>query len=602
VWRYSVQGEVFALNNLLTASLLLLATLYIQSKEAQYSMLGAMTIGLGLCNQHTVLLFAFPLVGFVLHVGWSTGMGSLGGMSRLVGAGLLGLIPPYAWLAVAGMAPVKHCWGDVGTISGFLTHLLRMEYGTFQLADSGIGQEGLFIERTIYYFVHSAHESSYLALPLMGVGLYASISPAGSTKSGFEGLAYERVGRAFVITWAFYLLAFNYLANLPLDPLHLGVTVRFWMQPHSIACLLAGIGLTQIVPLEACEGGEPAGSTLGPNAGNAGSSMRRAAIVVGLVVIQVCLHGPGQNHSTTTIFEDYGKHCLDIIPIGGLFFTKGDNLVNTIAYLQESEGYRKDVAAVSLGHMGSKWFMKAQSPFFPAISFPNAKGRLYSDTSKERDAWDMKAMLDLNWDRFTTPNGGGPGIFIFGFHPGEEIGMDNDMSASSRDYLRMPHGLVSRIVKPSFRFDVHTWEAENFARLPRYPDIDLSVYGLDSWERGLRRDSILSNFTHAHFYLEQLRGLKGRRDMRTELARIVSMLQQVIDKFPLAGPVRSESVSLDIWRVMGQAYAKLHTFDKSVTEQALRFLRQYVVVEYRPEHKQFVEEAKAAIRQLSGAQ
>ena len=54
----------------------------------------------------------------------------------------------------------------------------------------------------------------------------------------------------------------------------------------------------------------------------------------------------------------------------------------------------------------------------------------------------------------------------------------------------------------------------------------------------------------------------------------------------------------------GQAYVKLHQFDKTpkVTEKALHFLRQYIVVEHGPEHKQFVEEARAAIRQLTSTQ
>ena len=36
------------------------------------------------------------------------------------------------------------------------------------------------------------------------------------------------------------------LPMLALDPLHLGIQMRFWMQPHAISCLMIGIGFSSL--------------------------------------------------------------------------------------------------------------------------------------------------------------------------------------------------------------------------------------------------------------------------------------------------------------------------------------------------------------------
>ena len=68
-----------------------------------------------------------------------------------------------------------------------------------------------------------------------------------------------------------------------------------------------------------------------------------AAGVILLLSLQIGINYGGQDHASTHIFEDYGKRVLDSMPKDSLFLMKGDNLVNTIAYLQESEHYRKAI-------------------------------------------------------------------------------------------------------------------------------------------------------------------------------------------------------------------------------------------------------------------
>jgi len=571
VWRYAVQGEVFALNNFIICLLLLLSVQYTKWRQRSIANLGALVIGLGLANQHTVLLFALPLVAGILCLGRKDLM-TVPAFGSLVAWGLAGLLPPYLWLALSGRFAVKHCWGDIASVSGFLTHFLRREYGTFQLAEKGIGQEGLFFERTIHYILFSLNECAYLGAPLVVIGVVAACSPSDRYEQS------RGTGWVLLSTYVFYVFAFNILANLPLDPIYLGVQARFWMQPQAIVCILLGVGAKQV------------SSKWGKRTSSEERSLALASITVVLLALQFGWNYPSQDHSRTTIFDDYGKAVLDSMPQGSLFLMKGDNLVNTIAYLQECEQYRTDIVAVSLGHMASHWFMATQRQYFPSIRFPNEVGRLYS--GKEAHAFNAKQFLDANFKRF-------PDVYIFGFHPGEEIGMPHDNSAA-KDYLRLPHGLVSRVVTPDFPFKVSEWEASNQQNLPRFPLPDLKIYGPDSWEAGLRADCILANYSHAHFLLEQVQGLKEKRRESEALREIISIFHHTIDQYPIRAVIADKGATIDIWRLLGTAYAKLVPYDQAAKADALKYLRHYVAIEFRDQHVQlFVQEIKDLIKSLS---
>jgi len=66
VWLYSVQAEVFAMNNMFAALLLHLIIRYNEQRLPSTAYLGALCIGVGLTNQHTLLLFALPVVAWAL--------------------------------------------------------------------------------------------------------------------------------------------------------------------------------------------------------------------------------------------------------------------------------------------------------------------------------------------------------------------------------------------------------------------------------------------------------------------------------------------------------------------------------------------------------
>jgi hypothetical protein len=133
-WQYAISAEVFALNNFFVALIIYICVEISFDARISLVRLGAFVCGLALCNQHTIVLFEAPLIVWVL---WNARSHIANGDSRYfwqpAAAFILGL-SVYAYLPLAAvLSPQPGAWGDVATLTGFLHHLLRRDYGTFQL-------------------------------------------------------------------------------------------------------------------------------------------------------------------------------------------------------------------------------------------------------------------------------------------------------------------------------------------------------------------------------------------------------------------------------------------------------------------------------------
>ena len=134
IWRYSIQVEVFALNNFFTA-LAVYVFIRCQSEEAhRWLYLLSFTLGLGLCNHHTLLIAVFPLFLCAL---WRhrRHFASIKAALELIFWGVLGLLP-YLYVPIRALGRPQIAWGDQSSLSGFISHLARSDYGTLRLGGS----------------------------------------------------------------------------------------------------------------------------------------------------------------------------------------------------------------------------------------------------------------------------------------------------------------------------------------------------------------------------------------------------------------------------------------------------------------------------------
>ncbi len=90
MWLYSIQSEVFSLNNMLCAWTLFLAVKCVSSSGAAPLRLGALFVGLCSCNQHTSILLFTPAVVWI-YVNRSKDVHA--NILSLIACGLVGLLP-----------------------------------------------------------------------------------------------------------------------------------------------------------------------------------------------------------------------------------------------------------------------------------------------------------------------------------------------------------------------------------------------------------------------------------------------------------------------------------------------------------------------------
>lgn len=506
VWLYSIQGEVFALNNCFVGAIAYLVTAfffklgalnrlrawssgnilagfkkrYVESVTGKVifaARAGAFVCGLALTNQHTTV---FPVAVSALSVVGGLGSSGLLTSALVVELGLWGLagMSPYLYLPYAAVQMPMDTWGDQRSLDGFLTHFLRREYGTFQLAASEIGGGPSFSER-IFKFLEVALDET-LAAPvwLAGAGLVAA------AYSGTRTAWYLRAAGSLVAAFALYLGVFSYLSNLAFTPLFLGVQKRFWMQANLYVFIFAGVGLdaasraaarftTAPPPAPSSSTAAEARRQTQPTArGRATQGFSGVALLL-MVHILIMRHLPINNHRQNRSVDVYGRKILESLPPGAVLLVNGDLNNNAPKYLQQCEGLRTDVDILGLQQMSWSWWVPMQRHHYPNISFPGNRYHVSTPGS-----FNMGRFLDANFDRRVARRSR-RAIFLCGQWKA------GDASAET-SYELLPYGLCNRVVRRGSKpRKMHGFLKKSWDALPKMTDLgvwDPVKYTDDSWE------------------------------------------------------------------------------------------------------------------------
>uniref|UniRef100_A0A8C6PJR6 Transmembrane protein 260 n=1 Tax=Nothobranchius furzeri TaxID=105023 RepID=A0A8C6PJR6_NOTFU len=140
-WQWSMVAEVFSLNNLFIGLLFFLTSSFQCAENSTQrrkviARWGALCCGLGLCNQHTLVLYVMVIIPWIFYRLYTLKELSFVGLISLGLSFLTGFLP-YLYLPVSSyLNAARWSWGDQTTLSGLLNHLLRTEYGTFSLIPS----------------------------------------------------------------------------------------------------------------------------------------------------------------------------------------------------------------------------------------------------------------------------------------------------------------------------------------------------------------------------------------------------------------------------------------------------------------------------------
>lgn len=349
-WTYAVGAEVFALNNLFAALLLHLLLVYEQrGRDLKTALWGALASGLAMCNQHTIVLFELPIIAWVLWTRRQTLWARE--LLLLSTAFIIGLLP-YVYLPLSGAwNPQPGSWGDTTTLKGLFDHVRRADYGTFRLFASDGQTEGLVTRLYLYAADLSMREVPFrLAFPVMALGVWCSLR---------SRLA-RMYGVLLVAIYAFYMVVFHSLSNLPLnEALLYGVHMRFWQQPNVIAFVWLGVGFQYVVDISS-----RLKSSLLPIAVQ--------ACCISLVGLQIAMWFGLCDQSQGYYIQEHARALLDPLPSGAVVFINFDLHWTSIRYMQRCEQYRPDVTVLQLSMMTYHWFATKHA-HYPNLVFPGSR-------------------------------------------------------------------------------------------------------------------------------------------------------------------------------------------------------------------------------------
>lgn len=310
-WLYSTTVEVFALHVLLVVVTLWAFTREVQHSTPRARLLLGLVSGLAVTHHQTAVFVVLPLL-FVRRMHWRD-------LAKGLALGCLPLLLLPLWSGTDTL----FSWGDARTLDGFFTHVLRREYGTFQLASQSSGTGlGSFLAA----FARFEWDQSFaLVVVLAAVG--ALTAPRKWTLVGAVMLVLS-------------LGVFGSLANLPLDnPLFRDVVARFFLMPHVLLCAVAGL-----------------------------APLRRwvFAPIAALFLFGVLQH---PRHDALSV-RNYGLALLDQ-PEGALVLAQGDLIGNSMRALQACEQVKPNVLVLDQQLLTFDWYVSRLRRAKPELSIPN---------------------------------------------------------------------------------------------------------------------------------------------------------------------------------------------------------------------------------------
>uniref|UniRef100_UPI00398F7EFD protein O-mannosyl-transferase TMEM260 isoform X1 n=1 Tax=Pristiophorus japonicus TaxID=55135 RepID=UPI00398F7EFD len=396
-WQWSVTAEVFALNNFFVGLLMVLTVRFSAAPTARerskLSLQGAFCCGLSLCNQHTVVLYLMyivPWVLFRLHREKELSVRAVLWLGLCFGAGVL----PYLYLPISSyLNRARWSWGDQTSLRGFITHLLREEYGTFNLAKSESGSGLLQVWR-------SSPQCSVVWL--------------------------------FTVMLCSYSLFFSWRANLDISkPLFVGVVERFWLQSNLVVCVLSGCGLASLCSMLQ--------RIMGNNALWHWAERLSAFL---LIAFQIHLNYRICDQSSNDVVDKFARNLLGSMPPNAMILVRGDLPGNSLRYLHYCEGRRPDLSLVDQEMMTYDWYLPKLAKHLPRVRFP---GNRWKPDNGEGHAGTVT--FNLHW--LLRENRDKEIFVCIGLHEGDP--------SWKHSYSLWPWGVCEKLVPSNNLFSPESW-------------------------------------------------------------------------------------------------------------------------------------------------
>lgn len=329
VMRMHTEAEVFALNGLLGAAILLLAADRGPARGLWRVGLLALVAGLGLANHLTcVFLAPIGLHGVVRggreHAGWGAVIG-------VAIAGLVVGLLPYAYLFLTDENllswPAPHSLGDLWAI------ISRKEYGAGSIGVAGSTAGSM---PSVLGALFAFTGRSWLWLPpLLGVAVLVMRGIKG------EGEVPRAAWWTLAASWLLAGPVLTLIADAPAEGFGLFVLRRYQMLSLVVLAIPIAVGFDEIarrIPELANRARLGHALALATFVGAAMTSLPRVR----------ALHSPA--------VELCSRNLLGSLPPAAVVIGEGDDLHVGTRYLQLALGVRPDVTYIHLAGLGARWY------------------------------------------------------------------------------------------------------------------------------------------------------------------------------------------------------------------------------------------------------
>src|SRR2546421_761842 len=342
-WEWSLAAEVFPLNNLLAAVLILLLITWHEQPERSALLIAAFFVaGLALTNHQTIVLLA-PAFCFVLWQRRSILR------PRLLAIGLIAFVIgllPYAYIPWASAHHPVHNWGNVSSFHDLIGLITRRSYGSTRLISTP-GYTG---------------GSPWARLAALG----ASFGPVIGLLIILGAIrVFQRLRwyfwfslTAFIFAGPFFLWITG--LNLATAPSALFVLQRFFLLSHVALAPLAAFGVLALAQFVA----RSTGSTQS-------FALRIAATTcLAAVVISVATDYRRIDQSRNSVARHFGEDVFNAIRPNSILVVSGDGLAFPLIYLQKVENAGKETTLVVLPLLLGEWYVRQLRDQHPDLIIP----------------------------------------------------------------------------------------------------------------------------------------------------------------------------------------------------------------------------------------
>lgn len=446
-WSYSLVAEVFALNNLFAAVLLLLAFAWYRDPRRLWVLWGFfLTSGLAASNQQTIVLLA-PGLGALL-IGGILRIRAQGGrwQSRVVREFAIGIafllagLLPYLYLPLAAAGDPPALWGDPSTLERFIAVVTRADYGSFSLVSGG------------------QHGTVGGNLTALATNLIDSFGLAGCVLAalGLWWLARHRpvVGLALVLSFVTAGPVFLAYANPPLGGLLSGIFARFYILPSVPLAVIVGCGAFQLV-VWITRLAMRTRWAVAPGFRVVASGVV-AALLVTVAAGPAVARYPSIDQSANFMTINFIRDILAPLDQDAILLTEGDTAVLGTWYAQSVEGYRPDVVVVAVPLLHFQWYIDQFRRQHPDVTIPFERADIAGQPVTER-------VLNAN----------------FAKRPVYYVGIIDEAFPAGYGELRT--GFARKFVLAAHAIDPFAFVQANLGRLTSY-HFPTRLYPPTSWE------------------------------------------------------------------------------------------------------------------------